>query len=328
MSRSILLSALILLAVSLVGGLPGCGGDDEATPETTGGDTPAAEDAGGTDGAGDDGDPAAEGPVAPTAVVVDAAPYIEEAEAALREAESAGTWDEAMRLKQKARLAYSAALEAGVSEDAVNAIMPKLGVLTNSILDADKPVAGVSFAYKVKSGENLWTLCNPNGAFAKKGAHVEAGFVCWLNGLKDAKRLRAGQTLHVPVGEFTLVVLKSRYRLRVFYGGGFIKEYVVGLGKDDRTPEGEFVVMTKLEKPTWTDPNNNVYPNGHAKNPLGSRWFGFQNTRKAQGYGIHGTDEPDTIGKNSSNGCIRMLNAEVVELFDWVPRQTKVVIRR
>ena len=67
---------------------------------------------------------------------------------------------------------------------------------------------------------------------------------------------------------------------------------------------------------------------GSEENLLGTRWMALESADHPEltGFGIHGTWERDSIGSESSAGCIRMLNEEVEELFDLVPRKTIVTI--
>jgi len=78
----------------------------------------------------------------------------------------------------------------------------------------------------------------------------------------------------------------------------------------------------KPEKPEWFRPGGGVIPYGDPGNLLGTRWMAID----SPGYGIHGTWEPETIGKQLSAGCIRMLNRDVEELYTIVPVGTPVKI--
>ena len=78
------------------------------------------------------------------------------------------------------------------------------------------------------------------------------------------------------------------------------------------SPTGEFKVVSRLSNPTYYHPGV-VIPPGR-NNPLGTRWIGLDR----RGYGIHGTNEPWTIGKPASHGCIRMAKADLEQLFDEV----------
>lgn len=101
-----------------------------------------------------------------------------------------------------------------------------------------------------------------------------------------------------------------------------LKEYPVAIGKPSTpTPLGSFNVFYKEVNPTWYPvPGGDFVPSG-PENPLGYRWMGFFTT-----YGIHGTNAPWSIGEAVSNGCVRMQEADVEELFELVPIGTPVYI--
>jgi lipoprotein-anchoring transpeptidase ErfK/SrfK len=119
-----------------------------------------------------------------------------------------------------------------------------------------------------------------------------------------------------------VIVLRASRTLRLYCGGTFVKAYSVAVGKPGtETVLGEFSVRTKMRNPAWTDPETgSVVAFGTRENPLGTRWIGF-----TQGFGIHGTWEEETVGKNASHGCVRMLNRDVEELFDFLVRRESTV---
>jgi lipoprotein-anchoring transpeptidase ErfK/SrfK len=100
----------------------------------------------------------------------------------------------------------------------------------------------------------------------------------------------------------------------------------VGLGRDNTTPVGEFSIEVRLKNPTWFRPGSEPIEPGDPRNVLGSRWLGFRDTEQISGIGIHGTVDADSIGRESSAGCIRMLKEDVEMVFDLVPHSTTVVI--
>lgn len=110
----------------------------------------------------------------------------------------------------------------------------------------------------------------------------------------------------------TLVVDKQKHRLAVTSGSIILRNYEVGLG-GDKTPEGSFTLTDKV-----------VNPNGRDNGEFGSRGMQLSDSN----YAIHGTNEPDSIGKDESLGCIRMNRKDVEELFDLVPMGTKVLISK
>ena len=95
-----------------------------------------------------------------------------------------------------------------------------------------------------------------------------------------------------------------------------IKRYRVGVPKDPATcPAGIYVIGLKAIDPTWYHPTGGVIPPNHPDNALGTRWMNlFQDGIKTS-LGIHGNNDPETVGTNASLGCIRMYNADVEELF-------------
>jgi L,D-transpeptidase ErfK/SrfK len=78
------------------------------------------------------------------------------------------------------------------------------------------------------------------------------------------------------------------------------------------SPVGTFTVVTRVSNPTYYKPGTVIAPG--AANPIGTRWIGISQ----KGYGIHGTDQPQSIGYAKSHGCIRMRNRDVEKLFERV----------
>lgn len=127
-----------------------------------------------------------------------------------------------------------------------------------------------------------------------------------------------------------IIIDKSTNILYLYKNGELYKTYPVATGRDSNyTPEGNFKIANKVE-----DHGEELKPQ------LGVRWMGLSvprekdkrayNDKRAPAghkYGIHGTDEPESIGKHASGGCIRMDNRQVVELFELVEEGTPVEIR-
>jgi len=175
------------------------------------------------------------------------------------------------------------------------------------------------YAHTVKRGETLSSI-------AKRYKTTDA-FIKRINGLRT-DRIMAGKKLFVPIRDMSVKISKSAFELVVYYGPYYFKSYPVGLGKGGRTPLGKFVIAVKTKNPVWYPGDGRVVPFGSPENPLGTRWLGFEKKPGASGYGIHGTSDAASIGKESSNGCVRMHNRDVEELFDMLPRGTEVVIEK
>ncbi len=149
-----------------------------------------------------------------------------------------------------------------------------------------------------------------------------------MNGM-ESDTIRLGDRMLVFNSDFTIRVSKKHNELDLMRGGKLFKRYRVGTGKFGKTPAVQFSIIDKIIEPPWTRPaDNKQIEYGDPENVLGSRWMAIKSTDHPEltGFGIHGTWERDSIGQQSSAGCIRMLNEDVEELFDLVPRKTTVII--
>ncbi len=110
-----------------------------------------------------------------------------------------------------------------------------------------------------------------------------------------------------------LIVSIPDRKMVLLEDGRVVKVYPIAVGKNSTpSPNGNFHVASRVVKPTWYKPGKPVGPG--PGNPLGTRWMGLG----FKGYGIHGTNMPNSIGKAASHGCIRMRNHDVEELFELV----------
>jgi lipoprotein-anchoring transpeptidase ErfK/SrfK len=203
---------------------------------------------------------------------------------------------------------------AAAAESERPGILEKINALYRDFFTPEKPHAKAIFHTVTREDRNLTVL----------GKHykITPGFIMRMNGLKN-DTIIVGQRLKVVQGPFWAVVDKSSYRLTVYLGDELFREYRIGLGKNNSTPTGSFTVLAKLTQPTyWVEGAH--YDFGDPNNPLGTRWITF----KDEGYGIHGTWEPESIGKQMSHGCVRMRNEDVEELYDLlVKHDSRIVIK-
>ena len=214
----------------------------------------------------------------------------------------------------EAQKALSKALLANPDDPKAPELKARLVKLADELYFSPKP-SPVSIVHTVAAGETL-------GKIAKKHK-TTVGLIKRINGL-SSDVIRVGQRLKVVPGGFDVEVVKSKFLLTVFKDGVWVREFRVGLGKDGSTPVGEFLAGEKLTNPTYFG-NGTPIPFGDKKNnPLGTRWITIEGQ-----YGIHGTWEPDSIGKERSKGCVRMRNEDVEWLFDLVVKGvSKIVIKR
>jgi lipoprotein-anchoring transpeptidase ErfK/SrfK len=110
-----------------------------------------------------------------------------------------------------------------------------------------------------------------------------------------------------------IVVSLEDRKLALVEDGKVVKVYPVAVGKPSTpSPVGTFTIQRRVMNPTYSHDGRIVPPGPH--NPVGSRWMGLS----IRGYGIHGTNEPGSIGKAASHGCIRMAKADLEELYPQV----------
>ncbi len=220
--------------------------------------------------------------------------------------------------KYEARNELSDLYFAETDKDKQAEIKNKLDEL-NAELVFSKEHSPDAFIYVVRPGDTLI------GIASKYNTNYE--FIVRINN-KHRTSIRVGERLKILKGNVTVLVDKSDYTLTLLLDSHFIKQYPVGTGKSDKTPVGEFIVDNKLINPVWYSPDGLIYQFGDPKNILGTRWIGFEDKKGLYGYGIHGTTDPDTIGKEMSNGCIRLRNEDVEDLFDYVKAKMTVVIQK
>lgn len=167
--------------------------------------------------------------------------------------------------------------------------------------------------YTVQPGDSLEKIARKNGTtveLIRKGNQLAGSMI------------RADQRLRILNGSFRATVDKSDNTLTLFLNDRFFKRYRVGTGQYSKTPTGSFKVTDKIAQPTWWRPDGKSIPYGDPENLLGTHWLALD----VRGYGIHGTWEPDTIGKQASAGCVRLLNEDVEQLFTLLPIGTPVTI--
>jgi lipoprotein-anchoring transpeptidase ErfK/SrfK len=153
-----------------------------------------------------------------------------------------------------------------------------------------------------------------------------------LQGNAHVSPIYLRQVVPYPTSERsgTLVVDTANHFLYLVLGDGRALRYGIGVARDGFEWSGTHRVSRKAEWPSWTPPAEMharqpglpARMEGGPNNPLGARALYLGSTL----YRIHGTTEPWSIGQNVSSGCIRMTNADVIDLYDRVQLNTKVVV--
>jgi lipoprotein-anchoring transpeptidase ErfK/SrfK len=160
-------------------------------------------------------------------------------------------------------------------------------------------------------------------------------------GRVEARYLR--QVVRTPgriagvAGPGTIVVDPANRYLYLVQANGTSMRYGIGVGREGFAWSGEAVIRDKQRWPRWhppvemmaRDPEAAKYPNGMdggLQNPLGARalylWQGNRDTL----YRLHGTNDPSSIGKAVSSGCVRLMNQDIIDLFQRVPIGTRVIV--
>lgn len=200
-------------------------------------------------------------------------------------------------------------------------------------------------AYKVVSGDSLERITK------KRGLAVDRRLIARVNRMANPDVLRLGQSIKLVHGPFHAVVHKSRFRLDLYAGTPlppgsagtpradgseegwtYIRSFPVGLGENNGTPVGTFVVKrnSKLTNPHWVNPRTGEkFDANDPKNPIGEHWLGLtgvdEKTKSVSGYGLHGTIDPDSIGKERSMGCVRLRADDIAIVWEMLVDEVSTV---
>jgi len=244
------------------------------------------------------------------------------------------------------------ALLAALKNDRVKAaeregIRTWISELNETIIFSPTVVAGDPFTenYKVASGDVLERIAK------NKGLAVTKELLARVNRMPNPDRLKIGQNLKLVKGPFHAVVHKSDFRVDI-YGGTpvapgttgspradgaeegwtYIRSFACGLGESSGTPLGTFVVKrnSKLINPHWVNPKTGEkFSATDPKNPIGEHWLGIAGVDEAAktktGFGLHGTIDPDSIGKERSMGCVRMRAEDIAVVWELLSEDVSTV---
>ncbi|HUK81224.1 MAG TPA: L,D-transpeptidase family protein [Verrucomicrobiae bacterium] len=220
----------------------------------------------------------------------------------------------ALALKHEGKFADARALlqQLAATTNASDQVYATLGEIDALVLFSPTP-APEKVDYTVEAGDSLAKIAK------KFGTTIE--LIKQSNNL-SRDMIRVGDRLRIYQGKFAVEVSKTENTLTLTDDGKFFKRYRVGTGQFSKTPVGEFKITSKLEDPPWYRPDGKTIPFGDPENILGKYWLGIN----VPGYGIHGTWETNSIGRQSSAGCVRLLNDDVGELYVILPIGTPVTI--
>ncbi len=198
-----------------------------------------------------------------------------------------------------------------------------LASVNKQLVFSDEVVPGdpIAEAYLVQRGDYLSRIAPKFG--------IPYQFIERIN-QTPAERLQAGKPIKVIKGPFHARISKSNYRLDIFAldpNGQplYIRSFPVGLGKADSTPQGAFIIQpnSKVKNPSWRNPRTGEFFRKDDPNiPIGEYWLALKgttpDTETVTGYGIHGTNDPQSIGRQASMGCIRLREKDIGLVFDML----------
>jgi lipoprotein-anchoring transpeptidase ErfK/SrfK len=172
----------------------------------------------------------------------------------------------------------------------------------------------------------------------RKGFLLAAAFAAVVGALVIALRPASAHGNVVAVGDAypagTIVVRQSERRLYLMLGSGRAISYPIGVGRHGMQWSGTVQIDGKYIQPAWSPPASikrenprlpDVIPGGSPHNPMGVAAMTLSGGGE---YAIHGTNQPGLIGGFVSHGCIRMLNADITDLYGRVGVGTTVVVTR
>jgi len=211
----------------------------------------------------------------------------------------------------KARDIYQLILKRYQNVENISDVQDKMGKLNIAILFS-KTITNKDVFYEVEPGNTLMSIAK------KFGTTVD--LVKIANSLKS-DNIKARAKLKISKAKYKILIDKSQNILTLLSDDDIVKVYRVSTGENNCTPIGNFKIVNKIIDPVWYTEKAMV-PAESPDNVLGSRWMGFN----LPGYGIHGTVSPEKIGEHATKGCVRMINAEVEELYKIIPIGTEVTI--
>jgi lipoprotein-anchoring transpeptidase ErfK/SrfK len=220
----------------------------------------------------------------------------------------------------------------GTAESDRAPIRSRIATINDDVLFSPKLHRGEprTSAYVVQRGDSLSRIAS------RQNLDIHLDLLVRVNRLASPDKIREGQTLKLVHGPFHAVVVKSAFRLDIYSGPPdspeqwrYVRSFPVGLGEDDSTPTGTFVVDVKDKDPAWVNPRTGErFGRRDPENPIGDRWIGLEGVGDSlghRGYGLHGTIEPESIGQMMSMGCVRLLEDDVHFLYGLLVERRSVV---
>lgn len=236
---------------------------------------------------------------------------------------------------QARKLLSQTLLNADITADEAQYLRDELTVINNQLLfsPVKDPKDSMTEMYTIKSGDSLSRIAG------RRELATHWKLIARINQIADPAKIRLGQSLKLVRGPFHAIVNKSAHRLDLYHGSPsdpsawlYIKSFDVGLGSNDGTPIGEFVVSAnKLENPGWVNPRNarEQYEPNDPANPIGEFWIGLTGQGQYSNLtslGIHGTIDQNSIGGDESMGCVRLAVGDIDTVYELLAEHLSRVL--
>jgi hypothetical protein len=169
--------------------------------------------------------------------------------------------------------------------------------------------------YRVRPGETLGQIAHRY--------QVPPEVLARINGIRDPVSLQPGQELKVLRGPFSAVVSLERKELVLFLQGRYAGRFPIGIGGDQPRLEGNYTVRDKIVGPFYVRPDGVTITANDPANPLGKYKLDL-----GGGVAIHGTNNPQAIGRTDNPGAISLAERDIEDVFTILSIGSEVVIRR
>ena len=177
--------------------------------------------------------------------------------------------------------------------------------------------------HTVRQGESLEQIAQTY--------NVPTQLLANINGIRDPQNLQPGRQLKVVSGPFDALISLGRQELTLMLKSRYAGRFPIGIGRDSQGLEGSYVVGDKTVDPTYRGPNRVTIAAGDPNNPLGKFWIGLRDGMDGQTavrIGIHGTNDPRSVGRTEGRGSIRLADRDIRDVFGILSVGSKVTIRR
>jgi len=153
--------------------------------------------------------------------------------------------------------------------------------------------------------------------------NVPSVLLARINGIREGLPLEPGQELKVVRGPFNAVIRLDKHELTLMVDGRYAGRFAIGVGCDQPKLEGTYIVREKSANPQYRGPDGITVPGGDPRNPLGKFWIGLSNN-----IGLHGTVDPQNIGRDDNRGTICLGERDIDDLNGILSVGSRVVIQR